>query len=561
MKRLMITGLATVAALAASAFEWKFPEGGDPNLKVPHDPALAFEKGFKATVRFSVDLDEIGERSGFANLFCKGEDFLDGYCVMVRKNGQVLVDLKGVEPSYYQTSRRVESNRACTLEFYVTPANVRIFFDGKESGSYAYSGKFDFSNTHRLQIGSMGGYRFPGSITYLKLEPLADVTVPPGGPKPMRTKMSHHQARAEIFWSKAICKEKDRYIGWPTVVRLKNGDIIAAFSGDREEHVCPWGKVQIVRSTDGGETWSAPETIQNGLLDDRDCGLVQLPDGDILLTYFTSTAYRSKEFLERDWPKDNPKYWWKRHDEKLTDAVRREAIGYFRMISKDNGRTWSKPEKMLGLSHTPHGPILLRDGSLLQLGRSTKNAQLDTGRDYSQSIISAWRSTDKGATWQCLCPQVPDRDGENLQPFVFHEPHAIELPDGTILGLVRYHGDDNCMRQTVSKDGGRTWTPMTKTTMVGLPPHIVRLSDGKLVNVYGRRVPDGGFGEFAAISDDNGRTWDTANEICLRPCHNSDLGYPSSCVLPTGEILTVYYHPEKPGEKPCLIATKWKVTR
>ena len=68
-------------------------------------------------------------------------------------------------------------------------------------------------------------------------------------------------------------------------------------------------------------------------------------------------------------------------------------------------------------------------------------------------------------------------------------------------------------------------------------------------------------GEFAAISDDGGKTWDTANEICLRPCHNNDLGYPSSCVLPSGEILTVYYQPENVGEKPCLMATKWRVTK
>ena len=561
MKKTIATLCMALAATAASAFEWSFPQGGDPKLKVPHEPALAFPGGFKATVKFSVDLDRISARSNFANLFCKGNDFLDGYCVMVRKDGRVLVDVKGIEPSYYQTSRAVRSNRACTLELYFTPKNVRIFFDGEESGSYAFVGAYDFSNTHRLQIGSMGGYTFPGSLTYLKLQPLSEVTVPPGGPKPMLTELPKRQARAEIRWSKAICKEKGRYLGWPTVLRLKNGDILAAFSGDRDEHVCPWGKVQLIRSTDGGETWSAPETIQNGPIDDRDAGLVQMPDGDIVLTWFTSTAYRTKQFLEKDWPQANPKFWWKRHDEKLSDETRRNALGYFRSVSKDNGRTWSKPERMKAVSHTPHGPILLRDGSLLQLGRSTRNSQLDTGKDYSQSIISAWKSVDKGATWTCLCPEVPDMNGENRQTFVFHEPHAIELPDGTLLGLVRYHGADNCMRQTVSKDGGRTWTPMAKTTMVGLPPHLIRLADGKLVNVYGRRVPDGGYGEFAAISDDNGKTWDTANEICLRPCHNGDLGYPSSCVLPSGDILTVYYHPEKPGEKPCIMATKWRVTK
>ena len=75
------------------------------------------------------------------------------------------------------------------------------------------------------------------------------------------------QPLAEILWVRPICVETNRYIGWPSVCRLKNGDIIAVFSGDRSYHICPWGKVQMVRSTDDGETWSAPETIASTVLD------------------------------------------------------------------------------------------------------------------------------------------------------------------------------------------------------------------------------------------------------------------------------------------------------
>ena len=373
------------------------------------------------------------------------------------------------------------------------------------------------------------------------------------------------QSRAAIRWVRPICVETNRYIGWPTVCCLRNGEVIAAFSGDRERHVCPFGKVQLVRSCDGGETWSKPVTVANGPIDDRDAGLVEMPDGDVVLTYFTSVAYRSKEFLETEWTPDNIAYWWKRHDEKISDEVRQAALGYFRVVSRDGGRTWSKPEKMKDVSHAPHGPILLKDGSLFQLGRSFgANDDEKRGHDAveDRTIVSAWKSTDKGETWKCLCADIPDSTGLHLKPAMFHEPNAIELDDGTLVGLVRCHAKDGLMRETHSTDGGRTWSQMRPTAMVGLPPHLIRLPDGKLVNVYGRRFADrGGYGEFAAISDDGGRTWDTANEICLRPCHNGDLGYPSSCVLPSGEILTVYYHPEKPGEKPCIMATKWRVTK
>ena len=110
-----------------------------------------------------------------------------------------------------------------------------------------------------------------------------------------------NQSRAEVKWAKTICREEGRYIGWPTVCRLRNGELLAVFSGDRDEHVCPYGKVQLIRSKDDGETWSEPVTIANGLLDDRDAGVVQHPDGEILVSWFTSVAYmRSKDYAAKE---------------------------------------------------------------------------------------------------------------------------------------------------------------------------------------------------------------------------------------------------------------------
>ena len=365
------------------------------------------------------------------------------------------------------------------------------------------------------------------------------------------------QERAEILWTRPICVETNRYIGWPSVCRLKNGDILAVFSGDRDWHVCPWGKVQMVRSTDDGETWSAPTTIANTVLDDRDAGIVQMPDGEVIVTWFTSTAYRRPDLLKAHAD-------FRRHDEKMDKEAAKAALGNFLVRSRDNGNTWSKPEKLANYAQTPHGPILMRDGSLLEIGRTSngKTVRDKIGRELAaRTIITVSRSTDAGRTWKVLCREIPDKNGENDQPAMFHEPHVAELADGTLVGLVRYHGPDNCMRVTFSKNGGHTWTPMTKTPMVGYPPHLLVLPDGKLLNVYGRRIEEAGFGEFACISDDGGKTWDVANEITLAPSHSPDLGYPSSCVLPNGDILTVYYQQLVPKQKPCLMATKWRVAK
>lgn len=549
------------AALAA-AYECSVGDSGECRRVVPDSPTLRFPEGFKATVRFSCDLDRVDARSRHANLFCKGNDFNDGYSVMVRMDGSLLVDIKGINPQYHVCRGvKIESNRNHQLEVYVTSSSVRLFLDGKEGGSYPFVGKPTYPElTHPLRLGSLGGYRFFGSMPYFRIEPLSDVVMPPGGPKPMLREAPKVQSRAEILWTRTISPKNARYIGWPTVCRLQNGDVVAVFSGDRDAHICPYGKVQLVRSSDSGETWSEPVTIANGPIDDRDAGIVQMPDGTLVVTYFTSVAYRdvirNKKFKESD-----PRSGWERHDGKISPEVRKAAIGYFRMESRDNGKTWTKPEKMANVSHAPHGPTLMNDGSLLQLGRSFTDSVQGAG-EVGKTIVSAWRSVDNGRTWNCLAPSIPDMNGENSRPHMFHEPNAIVLPNGTIVGMVRYHGDDGCMRQTVSKDGGKTWSPMAKTPMIGLPPHLIRLDDGKLVCVYARRFPEPvSFGEYACISDDDGKTWDFANEVVLAPSHSSDIGYPSSCVLPDGSILTVYYQPPKVGEKQALMATKWRVTK
>ena len=537
-------------ALSAQGFEWNFAPGENFNLRVPHQDELNFPHGFKATIRFACDLSAIG-RVRFANLVTKGRDFHDGWSIMVKKDGNLLVDLLGVEPQYHVCENmRIESNRPHLLEVYVMEDCTRIFLDGEERGSYEFGLRRNMANCDApLVIGSMGGYTFKGSISQVKLEALKDVARPAGDfRKPYSLVPPLVQSRAELKWVRPVCAPKDRYIGWPTVCRLRNGEVIASFSGDREGHICPFGKVQIARSSDNGETWQGPVTIANGPLDDRDAGIVELPDGELLVTYFTSIYYRNVIDSSSSLRRELPQFWWRRHDEKIPKATERAALGYFATRSRDGGKTWSEPVRMnLGGGNTPHAPAVTKDGSLVHLV-------------YSGNTISCWRSADGARTWECLCPKIAAMNDEDKVPNMFHEPTVIELADGSLLGQIRYHGPDGCLRQTFSKDGGRTWTPMAKTPLRGLPPHLVQLPDGKVLSVYGRRIQNE-WGEYACLSDDGGKTWDVANEIVLANGFQRDLGYPSTCILSDGWLLTTYYQQPDKKSRCALMATKWRVTR
>ena len=135
------------------------------------------------------------------------------------------------------------------------------------------------------------------------------------------------------------------------------------------------------------------------------------------------------------------------------------------------------------------------------------------------------------------------------------EAAIVPLKDGSLLlGWTEFYAGNGAdhgparIPGLVSRDGGRTWTRMKPTPIQGYPPHLIRLNSGKVLTVYGRRIQ--AFGEYACLSDDQGRTWDVAHEIKLAGNFNGDLGYPASVELPDGSILTVYYQSEKRVRKP-----------
>src|SRR5207249_2899618 len=103
--------------------------------------------------------------------------------------------------------------------------------------------------------------------------------------------------RCDVLERKVISWKPPLYHGWPTLARRKNGELLLAFSGGRERHVCPFGRVELMRSQDDGRNWRWPQVLIDGPIDDRDAGVVETAKGSILVTTFTSLAYEA--VLER----------------------------------------------------------------------------------------------------------------------------------------------------------------------------------------------------------------------------------------------------------------------
>ena len=96
--------------------------------------------------------------------------------------------------------------------------------------------------------------------------------------------------KARIHETKVISDQPRFYHGWPTVARRRSGQLVLACSGGREAHVCPFGRVELMRSDDEGTTWSWPYVVMDSGIDDRDAGVVGTAKGTILVTTFTSLA-------------------------------------------------------------------------------------------------------------------------------------------------------------------------------------------------------------------------------------------------------------------------------
>lgn len=330
-----------------------------------------------------------------------------------------------------------------------------------------------------------------------------------------------------------------QYNAWPTVISLSDGTLLAAWSGERLKHICPFGKVLAARSEDGGYTWGEPYVIQNTPLDDRDAGLCPTPDGAILMTSFSETLDDTVRFLDH-WlhgPRstEQREMMMAQYD-KMTDADKKRYHGSTLGVSRDNGYTFSDPVTVPVSS--PHGPTVLSNGEILYVGSyAWKDVSYSQGAKRGICAIRVDTDCNILGDVQLIAAKPADLG----EPAAFCEPYAKEMPNGDILVAIRLETKSHCNCDTFlcrSTDGGKSFSPATPAGWGGYPPHLFVTSKGEVVATYGiREFP---MGIRARVSRDNGYTW--GEEIVLRDDGlDWDLGYPSTTENEKGELVTTYY--------------------
>ncbi len=348
--------------------------------------------------------------------------------------------------------------------------------------------------------------------------------------------------KAKIIEIKTISKQPELYNGWPTVARRKSGELLVTWSGGRVGHVCPFGRVEGMRSLDDGKTWTWPRVLLDTDMDDRDSGVMETAKGTLIVTTFTSLAWYEIEGYFKTKYKDNPA-WIAANARFTSDEHRKSQLGVLAIRSTDGGLNWSNPINTV--VNSPHGPIQLADGRLLYLGK-----QLWT----DGKKIGAAESSDDSKTWKWLA-EIPTRPDDQVTT-KYHELHAVEAADGTIIAQIRNHNKNGAGEtlQTESTDGGKTWSVPHSIGVWGLPSFLTKLNDDRLLMTYGyRRKP---YGNQARVSKDNGKTWSEPITISDDGA-SGDLGYPSTVQLADGSLITIWYEKLKDSSKAVLRQAHW----
>lgn len=357
-------------------------------------------------------------------------------------------------------------------------------------------------------------------------------------------------------------KSDERYLAFPALACLDNGDILMAFrsgrncyrdfpevlvNGTGHPHTDWCSEPWLARSTDGGRTWNIEEPPRSKAeleqdhargIGYQDVGLTKLPDGRVMLVVFRwqydnnpppaglATSVR-----------ENPPTLYEpfRYAYRLTPVY---------TICDPAGKTW-----------TPFKPIDVRvPGTGEQWGLATRNGGVLLDQDtvgwpfycdeagpgpqakFGCHLLKYRISTD---TWTYGTRMDVGHDQEPME-----EPLIHRRPDGALVAYYRL-SSVGYMFSNVSHDNGETWSNAMQTKLWGYPFAALTVNGRDVLLAYGyRREP---FGiRMALLAGGDVQAFDPNNEVVVRDDGASDdLGYPTFCVISDQEALLAYYYASK----------------
>lgn len=300
----------------------------------------------------------------------------------------------------------------------------------------------------------------------------------------------------------------------PALAVAPDGTLVAVADRRLDSNKDLPGRIDVVcrRSKDGGTSWSP--TIEIAVNDDMggygDAGLGVNKDGDLVVVMTHGNG------LWESTP-DNHASIWTSH-------------------SSDNGASWSQPSDITSglFASDDSGPVkavtafatsghigTLNDGKMMFCLVTRPNE-----KKWSELQIFPVVSTDGGFNWNVI-PVSVDDDAD--------ESKVIQCADNSLLMSIR-NRRKGYRKFSRSTDGGRTWTPVEKSTTLPDPAcngdlisYKYKGKDFLLHSVPDSHTDRRNVSLFA--SNDSGNTWRKLITLC--PAHSV---YSALAELPDGTL-------------------------
>ncbi|RCS46399.1 exo-alpha-sialidase [Bremerella cremea] len=309
----------------------------------------------------------------------------------------------------------------------------------------------------------------------------------------------------------------------PSLIQTQDGALLAFCEGRRSSR-SDTGAIDIVmkRSTDQGKTWGEQVIVWKD--EDNTCGnpcpVVDESTGRIylLLTHNLGEDHESQIKLKKS---KSTRTVWVCH-------------------SDDHGLTWTQPKEITRSAKNPDwGWYATGPGVGIQIKHGPHQGRLVIPCDHSYSVDPAVRkegygfgshviySDDHGKTWQL---------GGTIHPEM-NECQVIEVGDqGHLVIDMRSYRGQGCRAQSISTDGGATWSEITDARQMISPvcqASLIRYSwpvDGKpgLLLFSSPRDPQKRRNLTILGSFDEGKDWSW--QQTLYPEHSA-----YSCLAPLGD--------------------------
>jgi hypothetical protein len=239
-----------------------------------------------------------------------------------------------------------------------------------------------------------------------------------------------------------------------------------------------------------------------------------------------------------------------------------DGLGSF-FYSYDRGRVWRGPFRFPGLAGIP-----LLEGAEL----TPRTDYLVDGPDGCTVFLSArsagkWgadrtfcvRTDDGGRSFRFLSWVIPPED-----PYRAVMPATVRCSADRLVSALRRRdtaGGDCWIDVLGSGNNGRSWSFLVRVGETGShngnPPALLRMADGRLCCVYGRRSDRR---ILARLSGDGGASWGPPRilrEDYVSVEEDQDLGYPRLVQRPDGRLVAVYYWATAERPQQHIAATIW----